>query len=58
MRDIQRELAIIKELRDRNKVPKLWIKYIQNLGSEPVISTQMCSKKSQGQSGAIPKPIQ
>ena len=49
MRDIQRELAIIKELRTRNKVPKSWIEHIQNLGNEPIICTQEPLRKAQEQ---------
>ena len=49
MRDIQRELAIIKELRTRNKVPKSWIEHIQNLGNEPIICTQVPLRKAQEQ---------
>jgi hypothetical protein len=60
MRDIARELAIIKRLRARNKVPKSWIKYVQNLGSAPVVFIRVSSMKSQGQveqAGAKPKQI-
>jgi len=55
------ELAIIDRLNKRNKVSKARIKHVQNLGSEPVISTQVFPKKSQGQpgqAGAKPRPIQ
>ncbi len=60
MRDIAREQAIIAEWDKDLGVTPARRKQIQNLGSEPVISTQVYSKKSQGQAaqaGTKPKPI-
>ncbi len=49
MRDIAMELAIIDRLNKRNKVSKARIRYVRNLGSEPVIVTKLSLKAPQGQ---------
>ena len=60
MRDIAREQAIMAKWDKRFGVTPARRKHVQNLGSEPVISTQVYSKKAEGQAGqarAKPKPI-